>query len=298
MHTPILLIIFNRPEETKKVFEVIKQIKPETLFIAADGPRENVFTDSNLCAEARDIISKVDWPCKLETRFQEKNLGCKIHVSSSIDWFFKHVEEGIILEDDCLPDPSFFDFASSLLSRYKNNEEIMHINGTNFQFGHLRGEPNASYYFSRCPHIWGWATWKRAWNKYDVDMKDLNEYISSKRIYSLFKDKRSADFWISLWKHIKSKNIDTWDAQWAYTVMKYSGIAITPNYNLVENIGFGNSSTHTANKNDGRKQSKESINSIIHPQTIKVDMEADDFLVKTQYIESIFQKLLRKLKLR
>jgi len=290
---PILFIIFNRPETTKKVFEAIRQSRPPTLFVAADGPRENKIGEKELCNETRKIVEKIDWPCEVKTLFREKNLGCKIGVSSAINWFFQHVEGGIILEDDCVPDQSFFVFCEEMLEKYKNNYEIMHINGTNFQFGNKRG--NASYYFSRCPSVWGWATWKRAWAKYDINMKYLEEYSKTKKIYKLFKSRVVGDFWISLFRHIIKKNIDTWDAQWAYSVMRSNGIAITPNTNLIENIGFGEDATHTKKNDNICMQKSNNIDNIIHPTNILVDQDADDYLAKKMYIRSLFKKIMDKI---
>lgn len=296
----VLFLIFNRPYETYRVFEQIRKAKPSKLFIAADGPRKNNLNDLKLCKDAREIVSKIDWPCTISTRFQENNLGCKMHVSSAISWFFNQVDQGIILEDDCLPDQSFFYFAELMLEKYKNISEIMHINGTNFQFGNKRGD--ASYYFSRCPHVWGWATWKRAWQQYDVEMNNLNQYIKSKKIYDLFEKKLSAKFWISLFKHIKSKKIDTWDAQWAYTIMKSCSLAVTPNYNLVKNIGFGISSTHTRSNNNKLEQESSHLPSIIHPKTISPNTGADTFLIEKIYLKpwyiQIFLKFSNILKMR
>lgn len=302
-NTSILFLIFNRPEETRRVFEAIRSVKPAKLFIAADGPRARLPDEISLCEKTREIVSLVDWPCEVITRFQENNLGCRKHVSSSIDWFFEQVEEGMIIEDDCLPDQSFFSFANVMLKKYREDEKVMHISGANFQYGNMRGRSGSkdvppSYYFSHCPHIWGWATWRRAWKAYDVEMSDLDTCIRSKKIYPLFQDAKVARFWISLFRHIKEKNIDTWDAQWAYALMRSEGLAVTPNINLVENIGFGTDSTHTENKDDVKRQPAVSLGTISHPQNIEADLEADDFLAKTIYIEPFWKKLFRKLKLR
>ncbi len=291
--TPILFIIFNRPETTTRVFEEIRKIKPEKLYIAADGPRENKPEENKICNEVRKIATRIDWECEVKTLFQKKNLGCKVGVSTAINWFFDNVEQGIILEDDCLPNESFFIFCETMLERYKNEDKIMHISGTNFQFGNTRGE--ASYYFSQCTNIWGWATWKRAWNKYNSEMDSLEEYIKSKKIFNLFKDRKVAKFWLSLFSHIIKKNIDTWDAQWAYAVIKSEGIAISPNTNLIENIGFGNG-THTNNKiNSILRQKSKNIGEIVFTINIEVDKNADNYLVKKLYLRPLFQRIMDKI---
>lgn len=168
-NVPILFIIFNRPETTKAVFHEIRKNQPFQLFVAADGPRREIFEDIENCRKVREIIQLIDWECNVQTLFRDENLGCKIAVSSAIDWFFSQVDEGIILEDDCLPDQSFFPFCQELLEKYRYDAKIMMIGGSNFQFNKNKFE--YSYYFSRYFHIWGWASWKRAWQFYDVEMK-------------------------------------------------------------------------------------------------------------------------------
>lgn len=196
-NTPILFLIFNRPETTEKIFRRIREIQPRRLFISADGPRLNKLNEEKKCAESRKIANGVDWECEVKTHFSERNLGCRLGVSSGINWFFNNVQEGIILEDDCLPDTSFFYFCTALLEHFQNNERIMHIGGVNFQDGRTRG--TGSYYFSKLSHIWGWATWKRAWNKYNVDIPHYPQLLKEKMLSSLFR--------IQQWKSIGRKTL-------------------------------------------------------------------------------------------
>ena len=290
----VLFLIFNRPQETAEVFEAIRIARPEKLFVSADGPRVNKPGEKELCEEARKITENIDWPCEVKRNYRNTNLGCKVAVSSAINWFFENVEEGIILEDDCQPDPSFFDFASSMLGKYRDNEKVMHISGSNFQFGKVRGD--GSYFFSRSPHVWGWATWKRAWEKYDVEMEDLTDYIASKKIYALFEKRKVAEFWISLFKHMKKKNIDTWDAQWTYAIMKSEGLAINPNKNLVKNIGNNNNATHTSEDDLSFNRPIDHLEKIIDPSTIDANLEADTYLAETMYIRPWYRKFLTFIK--
>lgn len=174
--TPILFLIFNRPETTERVFQQIRKIQPRQLFVSADGPRPTKIGEQETCEQVQKIIQKIDWKCDLKTNYSEKNLGCRVAVSSGINWFFNHVYEGIILEDDCVPDISFFHFCETMLEYYRNDERIMHIGGFNYQDGIIRG--SGSYYFSQLSHIWGWATWKRAWDKYDVNVSTYLNYSS------------------------------------------------------------------------------------------------------------------------
>ncbi len=286
MNTPILFIVFNRPKTTQIVFEAIRKIKPRKMFIAADGPRSGNMSDSTLCESVRKISLDIDWPCEVKTLFRQSNLGCKMAVSSAIDWFFENVEEGIILEDDCLPDQTFFSFCEAMLEKYRNHTEVMHINGTNSQFGEKFG--SYSYYFSHCPQVWGWATWKRAWVTYDITMKDLPNFIFSKKAYGLFKNKKVANFWNSLFTYMQEKKVDTWDTQWTFAIMNASGLAVTPNTNLVQNIGFENGATHTHTSHAKLQQKSGRLEKITHPPTINPDIHADIKLFKKIYYRNIF----------
>lgn len=293
MKTPVLIIIFNRPDTTRRLIDALRSIKPSKIFIAADGPRTNKHGEDGLCKKTRTEALSIDWPCKIETLFRGENLGCKLAVSSAITWFFENVDEGIILEDDCIPNRSFFTFCELMLNKYRNNSDIMHINGTNFQFGVIRG--NSSYYFSRCAQVWGWATWRRAWNKYDITMNDLDDFISNKQTDNLFHNKEISKYWNSLFKHIKKHNINTWDAQWVYSIMKNGGLTICPNINLIENIGFDSKSTHTKEIDTNTKQKTEEFKEIINPQTISPDIEADIYLYKIMYKKTIYAKIKNKI---
>ena len=171
MNTPILFLLFNRPDETSVVFDVLKIIKPKFLYVACDGPRKNIEGDAENVDKTRKIIDQITWDCELKTLFRDSNLGCKIAVSEAINWFFENVEEGIILEDDCVPDITFFDYCSELLQFYRDDKRVMHISGLNFLSGPLDLQPSAeSYHLSKYPAVWGWATWRRAWDLYDVDI--------------------------------------------------------------------------------------------------------------------------------
>lgn len=240
---PILFIVFNRPELTRQVFGEIKKIKPAKLFIAADGPRTAISDDIKKCRETREIIKEVDWPCDLKTLFQEKNLGCKIGEATAIDWFFSNVPEGIILEDDTLPNSSFFHFCGELLGRYRDDEKIMAICGTN-----LAGSWDTpySYIFSKYFHSWGWAGWRRAWTKYDVNMKSWADPKNQEIIKRNINNK--AHWKVKKWlfdRTFRGKR-DTWDYQWEYALLLDGGVSIFPKNNQIQNIGFGKDATHTS----------------------------------------------------
>ncbi|MEK7568566.1 MAG: nucleotide-diphospho-sugar transferase [Patescibacteria group bacterium] len=290
---PILFVVFNRPDTTKRVFEVIRKIKPSKLYIATDGPRMNREDESKLCEDTRMVTENIDWACEVHRKYSDQNLGCKKGVSSAITWFFDNVEEGIVLEDDCLPDQSFFSFCQELLGKYRNIDKVKMISGDNFQFGKKYGD--ASYYFSNFPHIWGWATWRRAWREYDIDMKTYPEFKKRNRIAQIFEDKRVQKYWLNLFDRLYDNKIDTWDGQWVYSVYNNNGVVILPNVNLVSNIGFDENATHTK-KLDGifSEIPTGKIGTIVHPASIVVNEEADtnysSLLVKT-----VFVRILRKL---
>lgn len=245
--TPVLFIIFNRPNTTEKVFETIRKIKPTKLFIAADGPRIGKRFENEICKKTRTITEKIDWECEVKRLYRPSNLGCGVAVSGAIDWFFKHVDSGIILEDDCLANDDFFRFASQMLKENKDNNKIMHISGDNFMDS--QKQRNDVYFLSKYVHVWGWATWKRAWNKYDYDMKDWGKKNLIVKYNTIDGDLWDKLFWLSKFDGVAYKIINTWDYQWIYSVMKDNGSALVPGTNLVSNIGFGTNSTHTNNSN-------------------------------------------------
>jgi hypothetical protein len=279
----VLIIVFNRPDKTRALIDALSLAKPKRIYISADGPRSSVPGEKERCDETRRIATNISWPCEVKTRFSPINLGCKVGVSSAITWFFKHVEEGVILEDDCIPSPSFLPFCANLLNRYRTNDGIMHINGTTFLGANDPSRAAESYHFSRLPHVWGWATWKRAWDSYDIEMRDINS------IADYFPH---VDFWKKLFRHVQAKGIDTWDAQWAYSIMSKKGIVITPNINLIENIGFDSQATHTQGKNDSAQKALSLTLPLIHPHTISIDQKADEVVMKKVYLRSFWKKLM------
>lgn len=234
-NTPILFLIFNRPEITRNTFKKIRELAPTQLFIAADGPRPDRAGEELLCQQTRSIIQEIDWPCTVTTLFREDNLGCGKAVSQAISWFFQHVEQGIILEDDCVPDNSFFRFCATLLERYQHDERVMMISGTNFLFNKITS--SESYFFSRCYPIWGWATWRRAWQQYDFEIKDWSPDDAS-FLHQAYANKTARAHWHENFEKIRMGTIDTWDIQWAYACLKNNGYALIPYTNLVSNVGL------------------------------------------------------------
>lgn len=295
LSTPIAFIIFNRPDLTQQVFNEIKKAKPKQLFVVADGARNE--KEWEICKQTREIINQINWDCEVHKNYSDKNLGCKIRVSSGIDWFFKNVEEGIILEDDCLPSQSFFWFCEELLKKYRDDTRIMHIAGNNFQFGWLRNK-DYSYYFSYYGSIWGWATWRRSWKIYDVNMKYYHEIKERKYLFDIFGNQEEAFFREKNFDAIYYNKFNTWDYQWAFARLSNNGLSIVPNINLVCNMGFREDATHTKQKNDKRTNIKNfEINfPLLHPKFIVRDKISDDryfkkFLKTKQKSLNLFAKL-------
>ena len=282
---PILFLIFNRPATTKVVFEKIRQIQPQYLYIAADGPRTGNASDKQLCTECRAIIQQIDWDCKLQTLFRDENLGCKNAISSAIDWFFENEEMGIILEDDCVPDLSFFPFCEDLLNFYKDDPRIIMISGDKF-YPFKRIHSQQSYYFSRYPHIWGWASWRRAWKYYDVNLTtwpEIKENINL--LYDVLGKWEYIAYWFEVFTAVHLGRIQTWDFQWTYACWKNSGLSIVPAANLVKNIGFGADATHTQDSNSTMAKIHTSPMNfpLKHPSVIKSDIIADNYIQRHCY---------------
>lgn len=247
--TPVAFIIFNRPDTTERVFAEIAKAKPPKLLVVGDGPRANRHGEAEKVAAARAIIQRVDWGCEVLSNFSDVNLGCKKRVSSGIDWVFEQVEEAIILEDDCLPDPTFFRFCQEMLERYRNDQRIGMISGDNFQFGRRYGDD--SYYFSKYVHIWGWASWRDRWTaSYDVTMAKWPRVRDEVRLVDMVGDAREAVYWGKIFERVYRGRIDTWDYQWVFTNWVEGRLTILPAVNLVSNIGFDQNATHTTGASD------------------------------------------------
>lgn len=261
--SPILLITFNRPTSTRQVLEKIRDRKPEQIFIAGDGPRNR--EDSEQISQVRAVVDElVDWPCDLNLNFNSTNLGCRRGVTRAIDWFFGHVEEGIILEDDTVPNLDFFYFCEELLERYRGDPSVMHISGDNSAGVSIRED--WSYCFIRYPHIWGWATWKTAWNLYDRELRQFQAFRDSGRLGEVFADSREGGTWIPRFEELLELGTpDTWDWQWSATVYLNSGLSIQPTVNLISNIGFGPDATHTLKPGSRSYVPTGSILPLVHP---------------------------------
>ena len=282
MQTALLFLVFNRPDTTIQVFKKIRQAKPPRLYVASDGPRDGNNDDKKKVTKVREIATKVDWPCEIKTLFRDKNLGCKKGVSTAITWFFEHEEQGIILEDDCVPNLDFFTFCENLLQRYDKDERISTITGNNFQDGKWRG--NASYYFSKYNHCWGWATWRRSWKNYDGDIKFWSKWSNSNAWLDFISDKVERRYWQNIFDRVHSGQVNSWAYPWTASTWYKEGLTITPNVNLVSNIGFGENATHTTSKKDKFMELPvNSLGALMYPKKVEKNIEADNWTFNHHY---------------
>jgi len=247
LKTPVAFLIFRRPDLTERVFQRIRAVRPKQLFVIADGPRTE--EEGIKCAQARAVIEQIDWDCQVCTNYSDTNLGCKKRVSTGISWVFSQVEEAIILEDDCLPAPTFFSFCETLLERYRQDERIFMISGNNFQRG-IQRTPY-SYYFSKYPHIWGWATWRRAWQYWSDGPQQWTQFKHHQSLQSIHPDPDEYQYWVRIFNDIfYRQHPDTWDYLWTFACWAQGGLTILPRVNMVTNIGFRADAAHTKTPHD------------------------------------------------
>lgn len=241
---PILFVIFNRPEIAAKSFLKIKEIAPQKLYIAQDGARNNVLDESKIVLETRErIMNMIDWPCDVKTLFQEQNLGCGRGVCTAISWLFNSEERGIILEDDCVVDLSFFKFMEEMLELYKDDQRIGMVAGSNLISSYR--ESRSSYFFSRYKSCWGWGTWRRSWINIDMDMKWRNDYLMDIINNSGYYAKGTSK-WLHQLKCIDEDYVSAWDWQWYFSLAAQNQLCVYPSVNLVSNIGNDKNATHTS----------------------------------------------------
>lgn len=242
--TPVALFVFNRPETTRKVLAAIAEARPSRLLLIADGPRSNRAGEAERCREVRSILETVDWPCTVATNFSDDNLGCQERMISGLDWVFTLEDEAIILEDDCLPHASFFPFCRELLERYRGDQRVAYIAGSNLVGEHLDTED--SYFFSEIGGIWGWATWREEWRRYDRHLSGWPLMKKRNELAEVFSDRRIVAYWTRIFDAMYAgTGPNTWDYQWLFTTLKNHSVAAVPSRNLITNIGFGRDATHT-----------------------------------------------------
>ena len=304
METPVLLIAFNRLDTVKQVFEAIQKAKPKRLYISADGPRKNREGEAEKCTEVREwMMSHVDWDCDLKTRFLEQNIGCGLGPSTAISWFFETEEQGIVLEDDCVPHPDFFEYASVMLEKYKENKEIMAVNSSNFQPVKIG---DGSYYFSmQNGPFCAWATWKRAWDAFDYTMKRYPRSAISTALNKHYKvTKREKQWWLNIYDNLMNDEYhgSSWDFQYIFAIWANHGKSIVPNANLSTNVGFGPGATHTTNPNAvTANRPLQPLLPLSYPTSEQISRQADLFYHDFYYDKFVdhtswWKKMKRKIK--
>lgn len=285
LKTPILFLVFNRPAETARVFEAIREQRPRRLFVAADGARPDRAGEDKLARETRAIASKVDWPCEVKTLFRDTNLGCGRAVSGAITWFFEQVEEGIILEDDCLPHPDFFPYCETLLARYRHELRIATIAGTHFLPTTLPHEH--SHYVSKYFQMWGWATWRRTWELYDFDLSKLSPEGCSELLQVIHPIAVECKYWTQIYNALKAGAIDTWDFQVFFSSWRTGANHVMPGRNLISNIGYGPEATHTNFASSMADILTQPLTVCSEPVPLTPDPIVDNLIFYLRFLESL-----------
>ncbi len=295
LQTPVALTIFNRVEHTKRVFAVIRQVQPAQLLIIANAPRLDRADEVERCSQVRAVVEQVDWDCQVLRKYADTHVGIRQQLSTGFNWVFEQVETAIFLEDDCIPDPSFFYFCQEMLERYKDDQRIMAISGQNIQFG--RHPIPHSYYFSRHFHSWGWASWRRAWQHYDVDMASWPQVRDSGLLNHILADNQAVAYWTTLFQQTYERKIQTWDYQWTLACWLQSGLTILPDRNLISNIGHNLGATHTehqANTCYDTMPTEAMQFPLVHPPHVVRHDQADRFTQTTAFDPDLSARLHRK----
>lgn len=274
---PVLMLIFRRPDITRQVFARIRDARPSQLFVAADGPRADRPGEEALCREARAIVAEVDWPCQVHTLFREQNLGPGVAVSTAVTWFFECVEEGIVLEDDCVPDPSFFRFCAELLERYRDTRQIMMISGNNHQDDFPLADAY-SYFYSVFSFVWGWATWRRAWRLFDTTLTQWPDHTTRNKIAEHVGDPLIYEHYAALLNQVYAGEFPNWDYAWTYACWRHEGYSVTPTRNLVMNIGTDIHATHGAVGEAPSIPARPLAFPLAHPPRIERNIAADRYI--------------------
>ncbi|QDT07919.1 hypothetical protein K227x_63480 [Rubripirellula lacrimiformis] len=272
---PIAFVTFNRPDSARATFQCIQRLQPRTLFLISDGPRADRDGEAERVAQTRQVTDQIDWDCDVTRIYADDNLGCGRRISSGITQALQSVERLIVMEDDCVADASFFPFCQSVLDRYADDERVMAVSGNNFQQGRRRGD--ASYYFSKYPHCWGWATWRRAWQQFDLGIPDWPAFRDAGGLRSVCSSQREIQYWTEIFDKVHQGQSQSWAFPWTLATWMNHGLTVLPQVNLVRNTGFGEDATHTRKSNSTSNLPTCSIDQIQHPGWIVQDVDADQF---------------------
>ncbi len=276
----VAFIVFNRPEVTRLSFARIREAKPSRLFLISDAARVDRPGESELVNECRRIVQDIDWDCETHRHYADQNMGCALRISSGITAAFEKVERLVVIEDDCVADPSFFDYCGALLERYHDNQRILAISGSEFQGGRRRCPE--SYYFSRYPHCWGWATWRRSWQHFDLGLESWPAFRDAGGMRQVFPrpsyaDLRAATYWTRIFDRCHAGQIDSWAYPWTLSCWLRQGLTAIPVRNLVSNVGYGPEATHTNRQIHGLGQPAVDLGPIRHPNRLIRNAAADSF---------------------
>lgn len=295
MNTSVILIVFNRPKATQRVLEAIRYTEPSQLFVVADGPRTDRYGEAEKCNYARKLIDNIDWQCQVHKNFSEINLGCAKRVSSGLDWALGITDNAIILEDDCVPHPSFFRYCDELLTHYADDERVMSISGLSVPAAYQRDKH--SYQFSRFHRCWGWATWKRAWKHYDHDMTLWPQVVEKDLLSEFLQEQSTTSFWYKKLQDVYDGKIDSWAYRWIFACWMQSGLSTLPNTNLISNIGITTDATHTVNDSFAAQLIAEEMPfPLKHPPFVIRDQKADLFIQRTRHRAGLAYRANRKVK--
>jgi hypothetical protein len=292
--TAVLLMAFNRPKQTQQVWNAIEKQSPKRVYISLDGPRKDKASDLRNVEVIKKMVENPSWDCKIQFRFSDHNLGCKQNVIAGISWFFDQEEEGIILEDDCVPHPDFFVFCHLLLNQYRYDMRVGSISGTNMlgKFPDVVASmfrANESYTYARNAWMWGWASWRRAWKNYDGSMWNLDQSELNQIMKGLFTDKYERNFWGKKMANIINNKYNTWDYQWIMTHWLYSMVCIIPKNNFITNIGYSGEGTFTGHLSD-----RNPLALIPHQAQSNQPFEHPKFLFANQQFDQLALKLAIK----
>ena len=297
--TPVLFLTFNRPEATQQLFSEIRQAQPPRLYVAGDGPRPEQSNEAEICEIVRSIATNVDWDCEVKTLFRDQNLGCRLAVSRAISWFFENEPEGIILEDDCLPSQSFFQFCQELLEEFRYDKQVGAICGFYSNESHYK--PSASYFFSRYLRVWGWAGWRRSLEGYDSNLKNLIENNNTwQRGMFNHKDVLLKKYFQQMFDQVANGEIDTWDTQLQYLLWQKKQRVIVSSKNLIQNIGWIQGA-HAQTKDHNHELPTSEIEfPLTSPEIVERDVKADKEIelksyqiTKRSYLKSQIKKLVQ-----
>jgi hypothetical protein len=294
--TPVAMFVFRRPDTTRRVFDAIANVKPARLLLIADGSRPGNAQEAEACQQVRDVVACVDWPCEVSTNFAESNLGCQERMISGLNWVFSLVEEAIILEDDCLPDPSFFPFCQQLLEKYRGDDRIAYISGCNLAQNYTNFK--YSYYFSQIGAIWGWATWRSQWQCYDRYLSNWPELRSENILSEVFDQPKMAAFWTRIFDAMYEKRgPNTWDYQWLFTCLSNNSLVAVASRNLIANIGYGLGATHATEAVPRWLLPANSIEfPLKHPRSFIPLRSADRHLLRIMTARPLLNRITRKVR--